>query len=48
MTEKQVQKLEKLLAQESRADQEKVNRAAKDVEKMEKAYQKSVKVRLHS
>lgn len=43
MTEKQVKTLEKLLAQEARADQEKVKRAVKDMHKMEKAYQNSIK-----
>ena len=44
MAEKQVKTLEKLFAQESQADEDKIKRAMKEMVKMEKAYQKSTKV----
>lgn len=44
MADKQIKVLEKLLAQEAKADEQKVQRAVKEMQKAEKAYQRSVKV----
>ena len=44
MTEKHIKQLEKILAQESKLDQKKVEQAKAELKSMDKAYQKSIKV----
>ena len=45
MSDKQVRQVDKLLAQESKLDEQKVERAKAELKKAEKAHQKSIKVR---